>query len=56
MKKNIQIRLISKQTLYFGDDDSIRDVIMEEPVRKWRHNYRHEISKNLFAKLVLFKK
>ena len=33
-KNSIQIRLISKQTLYFGDDDAIHDIIMEEPVRK----------------------
>ena len=35
--------------LYFGDDDAIYDVIIQEPICKWRHNYIHEISRNPFA-------
>ena len=49
MKKNILSLLISTQKLYFGDDDAIHDVIIKEPVWKWRHNYRHEINRNTFA-------
>ena len=33
--------------LYFCDADAIYDIIMEEPVRKWRHYYRHGINKDL---------
>ena len=32
---------------YFCDADAIYDIIMEEPVRKWRHYYRHGINKDL---------
>ena len=49
-KNNILILLISTQKLYFGDDDAIYDVIIQEPVWKWRHNYRHRISRDPFAK------
>ena len=31
-KNNILILLISSQKLYFGDDDAIYDVIIQEPV------------------------
>ena len=44
MKNNVLILLISIQKLYFCDDEAIYDVIIQEPVWKWRHNYRHEIS------------
>ena len=40
--------------MYFGDDDAIYDVIIQEPVWKWRHNYLHEISRDPFAESVLF--
>ena len=39
--------------MYFGDDDALYDAIIQEPVWKWRHNYRHEISKDTFADTVL---
>ena len=45
--------IISKQKLFFGDNDAIFDVI-EEPVGKWHHNYRHEISRDPFVKLSVF--
>ena len=53
-KNNVLILLISTQKLYFCDDDAIYDVIIQEPVWKWRHNYRHEISRDPFAESVLF--
>ena len=53
-KNNIQSLLISTQKLYFSDKDAINDVILQEPVLKWRHNYRHDISRDPFAKLLLF--
>ena len=40
---SMQILLFSTQKSYFCDNDVIYDVIMQEPVRKWRHNYKHEI-------------
>ena len=44
-----------KKKLYFGDDDvNIYDVIIEEPVWKWSHNYGHEISIDPFAELPVF--
>ena len=46
--------LISIQKLFFGDDDAIYDVINEEQVWKWRHNYRHEFSRDPFAELSIF--
>ena len=49
-KKNVLILLISSQKLYFGDDDAIYDLIIQEPVCKWCHNYKHEISRDPFAK------
>ena len=49
MKKNVLILLISSQKLYFGDDDAIYDVIIQEPVWKWRYNYKHQISRDPFA-------
>ena len=52
MQKNIV--LISSQKLYFGDNDAIYDVIIQEPVWKLRHYYRHEISRDPFAESVLF--
>ena len=54
MKNKVLISLISSQNLYFGDDDAIYDVIIQDPVWKWCHNYRHEISRNPFAESVLF--
>ena len=53
-KNNRLILLISIQNLYFGDGDAIYDVIIEEPVWKWRHIYKHEISRDPFAESVLF--
>ena len=41
-KINVQILLISSQKLYFGDDDTFYDTIIQEAVWKWLHNYRHE--------------
>ena len=49
------ILLISTQKSYFCDNDAIYDVIMQEPVWKWRHNFRHKISRDSFADLPLFK-
>ena len=34
MQIHMVILLITTQTLYFGDDDAIYDVIMQEPVEK----------------------
>ena len=48
-KNNLLNLLFSSQMLYFGDDDAIYDVIIQEPICKWRHNYIHEISRNPFA-------
>ena len=53
-KNNALILQMSSQKLYLGDDGAIYDVIIQEPVWKWRHNYRHEISRDLFAESVLF--
>ena len=53
-KNNVLILLISSQKLYFVDDDAIYDVIIQEPVWKWRHNYRYEFSRDPFAESVLF--
>ena len=47
--------VLSTQKSYFCDNDAIYDVIMQEPVYKWRHNHRHKISKDSFAELPLFK-
>ena len=55
-KNNVQILRISSQKLYFGDDDALYHGIIQEPVWKWRHNYRHEISRDPFAETVLFQK
>ena len=52
-KNNILILLFSSQTLYFGDDDAIYDVIIQEPVWKLCHQYRHEITGDAFAESVL---
>ena len=35
-KNNVLILLISSQKMYFGDDDAFYDVIIQEPVWKWR--------------------
>ena len=53
-KNNRLILLISIQNLYVGDGDAIYDVIIQEPVWKWRFNYRHETSRDLFTELLLF--
>ena len=53
-KNNVLVLLISSQKLYFGDNVAIYDVIIQKLVWKWRNNYKHEISKNPFAKTVLF--
>ena len=37
--------LIKTQKLYFCDRNAFYDVIMQETVRKRRHNHRHEISR-----------
>ena len=47
--------LILTQKSYFCDNDTIYDFIKQEPVRKWRHNHRHKISRDSFADLSLFK-
>ena len=49
------ILLISAWKSYFCDNDAIYDVIMQEPVRKWRHNHRLKISRDSFSELPLFK-
>ena len=54
LKNNKLILLISIQKLFFGDDDAIYDVINEEPFWKWRHNYRHDFSRDPFAELSVF--
>ena len=41
------------QKSYFCDNDAIYDVIMHEPVRKWRHNHRYEF-RDSFDELLLF--
>ena len=38
---------------YFCENDAIYKVIVQEPVRKWRHNYRHEFIRDSFAELPL---
>ena len=48
-KNNVLILQFSSQKLYLGDGDAIYDVIIQEPVWKWRHNYRHEMSRDPFA-------
>ena len=53
-KNNILSSLISTQKLYFGDNYVIYDVIIQYPVWKWCHNYRHDISREPFAELLLF--
>ena len=53
-ENNMLNMLISTQKLYFCDDDAIYDDIMEKPVRKLRHSYRHEISRDSFVKLSVF--
>ena len=50
----ILILLISLQKSYFGDDDFIYDVIIQELVWKWCYDYRHEISRDPFAESVLY--
>ena len=52
-KNNILILLILIQKLYFVDDDAMYDVIIQEPVWKWRHYNRHEISRDSFAEVSL---
>ena len=37
-KNNMLISLFNIIKLYFVNDDAIYDVIMEEPVEKWRHD------------------
>ena len=53
-KNNVLILLISSHKLYFGDYNAIYDVLIQEPVQKCRHNYRHEISRDRFDESVLF--
>ena len=53
-KNKEMILIISTQKVYFSDDDALYDVIIHEPVWKWHHNYRHEISRDPFAELLLF--
>ena len=54
MKSNILILLITTQKLYFSDDDPIYDVLMQDPVWKLHHNYKHEINRDPFAELPIF--
>ena len=51
-KNNIITLLLSTQK-YFGDNDGVYDVIIQEPVWKWLHNYRHEISNDPFVEWSL---
>ena len=53
-KNNVLILLISSQKLYFGDDNAISDVIIQELVWKWHNNYRNAIRKDPFAEVLLF--
>ena len=43
------ILYILSKKIFFGDDDLISDVIIQEPVWKLRHNCRHEINRDPFA-------
>ena len=52
-KNNMLISLFSSQTLNYGDDKAIYDTIIQEPVCKIRHRYRHEITGDAFAESVL---
>ena len=49
MEKILLISIISSQKLYFGDVDAIYDFIIQEPFWKWRHYYRHEISRDHYS-------
>ena len=52
MKKYHIILLISTQQFYFCDDDTIYDIIFQEPFWKWHHNTdNNEISRDPFAEL-----
>ena len=53
-EKTMLILLISAQKSYFCHNDAIFDVIVQEPVRKWRNNHRLEINRYSFAELPLF--
>ena len=53
-KNYLIILLILTQKLYFGDDDAIYDVIIQEPVWKWHRNNKHGISRDPFAELLHF--
>ena len=53
-KNSVLILLISSQKFHLGDDDASYDVIIQEPVSKWRHNYYHEISSDPNPNSVLF--
>ena len=52
-KNNMLILLISTQMWHSCDNDTIYDVIIQQPVRKWDHNNRHDIYRELFAELPL---
>ena len=54
-ENNMLILVILTQKSQFCDNDAIYDVIMQEPVRKWRHNHRHNISRDSFAEKSPFK-
>ena len=53
MKNIMVILLISTKKLYFTDDDTIYDVIMQVPIKKLRRNYGNEISNDPFAEFSL---
>ena len=53
-ENSMLILLISAQKSYFCYNYTIYDVIVQEMVRKLRHNHRHEISSYPFAELPLF--
>ena len=36
----------TQKSYNFCENKAIYDVIMQEPVRKWRHNHRHEIRRD----------
>ena len=44
-KNNVLILLISSQELFSVDDDAIHDVIIQEHVWKWCHNYMSSINR-----------
>ena len=55
-KNNILILLILTIKLYFGDDDAINEVKIQEPAWKWFNKFRNEIIRDpLLLKYYSFK-